>query len=233
MIRRTDSGNLSATGTTKQKHAGFIQACAGPRRARSSIHKERIRFVLRLFDNAVAIQLKLVTDLNTVAGCETELRILSEGSLNYLEQLLRRTGSTEPAIARWRTKLERKLVERFSRAKLMALARAKTNGLSSARKRRKSPKLTPRSAKKVQRGTRRTKPAIAKAQMQRVNTRSTWLDRKLSDKEWTSDLDIGQNGGPTYNTVRRYRRGQTSTRDAYVRGKLAKAFGYLVSEVPE
>ena len=57
-----------------------------------------IRFVLRLFDNAVAIQLKLVMDLNSAAGCEAELRILSEGSLNYLEQLLKQTGSDEATI---------------------------------------------------------------------------------------------------------------------------------------
>jgi hypothetical protein len=70
-------------------------------------------------------------------------------------------------------------------------------------------------------------------QSKRGKIRAAWLDKKRSDREWTSDLDIVQNGGPTYNPIRRYRSGRKSTRDAYVRGKLAKAFGCEISEVPE
>ena len=52
-------------------------------------------------------------------------------------------------------------------------------------------------------------------------------------KDWTSDLDIQNNGGPAYNTIGRYRSGRSTTRESYVRSKLAKAFGCDVTEVPK
>ena len=41
----------------------------------------------------------------------------------------------------------------------------------------------------------------------RAKARSTWLDARRGAKKWTSDLDIEQNRGPTYNTIQRYRSG--------------------------
>jgi hypothetical protein len=66
----------------------------------------------------------------------------------------------------------------------------------------------------------------------RGKKRSEWLDEKRGKKRWTSDLDIQNNGGPTYNTIQRYRSGVRSTRDAAVRLKLADAFDCTLEEVP-
>jgi hypothetical protein len=63
--------------------------------------------------------------------------------------------------------------------------------------------------------------------------RSDWLDSQISARRWTSDTDIESNGGPTYNTIQRYRSGKESTRDTYVRGKLADAFECKIAEVPK
>jgi hypothetical protein len=69
---------------------------------------------------------------------------------------------------------------------------------------------------------------------ERGKVRSNWLDKQLALKEgWSSDLDIQHNGGPSYNTIRSYRSGAESTRLLYVRGKLAKAFGCSIDDVPE
>jgi hypothetical protein len=73
----------------------------------------------------------------------------------------------------------------------------------------------------------------AKKQTKRGKTRSAWLDEQITLKQWSSDTDIATNSGPTYNTIQRYRSGEKSTRETYVRGRLAKAFGCLISEVPE
>jgi hypothetical protein len=70
-------------------------------------------------------------------------------------------------------------------------------------------------------------------QAKRGKTRSAWLDLRRSQRQWTSDLEIESDGGPTYNTIQRYRSGRESTRDAYVRGRLAKVFGVRVEEVPD
>jgi hypothetical protein len=67
----------------------------------------------------------------------------------------------------------------------------------------------------------------------RGKIRSSWLDAKCAAKGCNSDLDIENNGGPTYNTIQRYRSGKKSTRDTYVRGLFAKVFGQDISEVPE
>jgi hypothetical protein len=66
----------------------------------------------------------------------------------------------------------------------------------------------------------------------RANARSKWLDRNRSAKEWTADTEMSANGGPTYNTIQRYRSGKTSTRDEYVRQKLATTFGCKIQQVP-
>jgi len=69
---------------------------------------------------------------------------------------------------------------------------------------------------------------------ERANVRSVWLNQKLAQhSEWTSDTDIADNDGPVYNTIRRYRSGALSTRDLYVRRRLAKAFGCDIGSVPE
>jgi hypothetical protein len=69
---------------------------------------------------------------------------------------------------------------------------------------------------------------------ERAKIRSGWLDQKLAQhSEWTSDTDIATNGGPSYNTIRRYRDGALSTRDLYVRRRLSKAFKCLIEEAPE
>lgn len=68
----------------------------------------------------------------------------------------------------------------------------------------------------------------------RAKTRSAWIDQELAQRtDWTSDTDIAANGGPTYNTIRRYRSGATSSREPYVRRKLAGAFGCALDGVPK
>jgi hypothetical protein len=67
---------------------------------------------------------------------------------------------------------------------------------------------------------------------ERGKARSDWLDRQLTARGWTSDKDIESSGGPTYNTIQRYRSGEESTRDRYVRGKFATAFACAIPEVP-
>jgi hypothetical protein len=78
-------------------------------------------------------------------------------------------------------------------------------------------------------------PIEAANPRQRVaKNRADWLDRQLSCRpEWSSDLDIHRNGGPTYNTIQRYRSGKKSAQEKYVRNKLASALGTDISEVPE
>jgi hypothetical protein len=74
----------------------------------------------------------------------------------------------------------------------------------------------------------------AQGKVHRAQVRSTWLDHQLlTHSDWTSDKDIEAAGGPTYNTIRRYRSGAQSTRDLYVRRQLAKACECATSEVPE
>lgn len=73
---------------------------------------------------------------------------------------------------------------------------------------------------------------VATEQKQRAKARCEWLDKNISALKWDSDLDIQAHQGPTYNTIQRYRSGKTSTRDQYVRGKLAKAFRCKIDEVP-
>jgi hypothetical protein len=69
--------------------------------------------------------------------------------------------------------------------------------------------------------------------IERAKIRSSWLDKMLADNKWTSYLDIASNGGPTYNTIRKYREGWLTARTRYVRQKLAEAFGCDISSVPE
>jgi hypothetical protein len=69
---------------------------------------------------------------------------------------------------------------------------------------------------------------------ERSRIRSAWLDQKMNERaRWTSDLDIQHAGGPTYNTIRRYRSGAKSTRNQYVRRLLAEAFNCDIEEVPQ
>jgi hypothetical protein len=67
----------------------------------------------------------------------------------------------------------------------------------------------------------------------RGKVRSSWLDGKMADLVITSYVDLAGSGGPSYNTIQRYRSGVSSTRDRYVRRLLAKAFGCTFAEVPE
>jgi hypothetical protein len=69
---------------------------------------------------------------------------------------------------------------------------------------------------------------------ERAKIRSAWLDHMLAQhKKWTSDTDIADNGGPTYNTIQRYRSGVRSTRARYVCRRIADAFKCEITEVPE
>jgi hypothetical protein len=71
-------------------------------------------------------------------------------------------------------------------------------------------------------------------QAKRATTRSAWLEQGLTHHpEWSSDTDIAANKGPSYNTIQRYRSGITSSRDRYVRRKLAAAFACKPEEIPE
>jgi hypothetical protein len=72
-----------------------------------------------------------------------------------------------------------------------------------------------------------------KEQAVRAKARSDWLDQTMIEKTWTADTEIAVNGGPTYNTIQRYRSGKESTRDRSVRLALATAFGCEVSAVPK
>jgi len=67
----------------------------------------------------------------------------------------------------------------------------------------------------------------------RSKRRSAWLDEKCGEKKWTSDLEIQNSGGPTYNTIQRYRSGKKSTHDPSVRLKLATVFVCKLDEVPK
>jgi hypothetical protein len=73
----------------------------------------------------------------------------------------------------------------------------------------------------------------ANEQQRVARIRSEWLDGQLSRKGWGSDLDIAAHMGPSYNTIQRYRSGKKSSQDRSVRGKLAKALGTDISNVPE
>jgi hypothetical protein len=76
-----------------------------------------------------------------------------------------------------------------------------------------------------------TRPDLDEAN--RAAARAAWLNQKLIEKRWTADTDIAANGGPSYNTVQRYRSGKRSTRDPSVRLGLATAFGCEFSSVPD
>jgi hypothetical protein len=70
------------------------------------------------------------------------------------------------------------------------------------------------------------------AMLARAKLRSDWLDEQLAQhKEWTSDTFSAANGGPSYNTIRRYRSGAVSTREPSVRRQLAVAFKCDISDV--
>jgi hypothetical protein len=72
------------------------------------------------------------------------------------------------------------------------------------------------------------------AMVERARVRSAWLDQRLSEHPTVeSDTDIVKNGGPSYNTIRRYRSGRLSTRDRYVRKRIAAVFNCEITEVPE
>ncbi len=67
---------------------------------------------------------------------------------------------------------------------------------------------------------------------ERSQIRSVWIDKKMDEKQWTSIKQIAENGGPTANTVNRYRSGAITQQDRSVRGGLAKAFKCPLAEVP-
>jgi hypothetical protein len=73
-----------------------------------------------------------------------------------------------------------------------------------------------------------------KAQTDRSGARSAWLDARLAESaSMSSDLDLARSAELAYNTIQRYRSGAPSTRDRYVRQRLASAFGCPVADVPE
>jgi len=82
-------------------------------------------------------------------------------------------------------------------------------------------------------GSAGVRPSPRAEQAKRRERRAAWLDKNIADRGWTSDTDVHANGGPAYNTIQRYRSGQKSTRDLYVRGRLANAFGCKVAKVPK
>jgi hypothetical protein len=68
----------------------------------------------------------------------------------------------------------------------------------------------------------------------RAAARSAWLNQRLDIREdWSSDKDIEISGGPTYNTIQRYRSGATSTRELSVRKQFAKACKCDLKDVPQ
>lgn len=214
------------------------------------------RFVLNLFDTAVEAQVALVTDTESAAACEAELRMLASRSPEYFETLL--TGTYDgQRITEWRSKLELELLHRLGKAKERALDAARQTGAgrepeqASLEKQPAAPRVShppataeagavpvsqvpaPMNPHKPAKRKHGKGPKNGKQVRLRGETRSAWLDSRRAEKEWTSDLEIEAGGGPTYNTIRRYRGGTKSTRDAYVRQKLAATFGCPVAEVPE
>lgn len=73
----------------------------------------------------------------------------------------------------------------------------------------------------------------AEEQKVRGELRSRWLDDRYAEKDWTSDLDLEQARGPSYNTIQRYRSGKKSNQERSVRQLIAKALGCKPAEVPE
>jgi hypothetical protein len=67
----------------------------------------------------------------------------------------------------------------------------------------------------------------------RSEARIRWLDQLLSDKGWSSDVELAGKASIAYNTVVAYRSGKSSTRAGYVRLQLAKAAGCPVDQVPK
>ena len=72
-----------------------------------------------------------------------------------------------------------------------------------------------------------------RSDVDRGKTRSAWLEAHCTAKQWTSNAEITRNGGPTYNTIKRYQSGKKSTRDRYVRLQFANAFSCEFADVPE
>jgi hypothetical protein len=88
--------------------------------------------------------------------------------------------------------------------------------------------------KSVVLGTAKGAQSSSAEERERAKLRTAWLDNRLATHEsWSSLNEIVQNGGPTYNTIQRYRSGVLSTREAYVRKKFAIAFECDIEEVPE
>src|SRR5947207_6662444 len=134
-----------------------------------------------------------------------------------------RPGFTKATVSAWRVSLEDRrlgsssIIIRMSAIRKLA-AEAADNGL-----------LAPELAA----GISRVKSA--KTQGIRVGN---WLSLRQAQALLgapditTPDLDIEEAGGPTYNTIQRYRSGRSSTRDVYVRRLLAKAFNCDITDVP-
>lgn len=78
----------------------------------------------------------------------------------------------------------------------------------------------------------RSGPEITKG---RAKIRSKWFDEQLAatKENWSSAVDVENNGGPSYKTIRRWLRGEKSTRGPYVRRKLADAFRCSLRDVPK
>jgi hypothetical protein len=75
---------------------------------------------------------------------------------------------------------------------------------------------------------------VGPADKEKSRARCAWLDQRLDQHaSWSSDNDIATSSGPAYNTIQRYRSGAASSRDRYVRQKLAKSFRCSIDEVPE
>jgi hypothetical protein len=76
------------------------------------------------------------------------------------------------------------------------------------------------------------RPRARQLLKERSQIRSAWIDKKMDEMQWTSIKQIAEDGGPSANTVTRYRSGAITQQDRSVRGGLAKAFKCLLAEVP-
>jgi hypothetical protein len=70
-------------------------------------------------------------------------------------------------------------------------------------------------------------------QKERGRIRSEWLDARLKGEGDVCISKMAPKGGPSFNTVKKYRAGITTSQTKSVRAGLAKAFKCLFSEVPE
>jgi hypothetical protein len=159
--------------------------------------EEAMRFALSIFDNAATAQIALVSDLESAAGCETELRKLVGGCLDYMEAFLTQTGRCRVA-AKWRSKLERELVRRFARGKRRALKAAKQAATETIEQ------------ETVPRGSKRHERRFSQAHLAARERRYKILKRFRIDKGISTMHDLARHFGMSVTAIEGIVRGDAT-----------------------